>query len=368
MTGGAALSDVVHRRLLVTVQVSLLAVTLTVQFVLAGPVLFERLPITSPRWIESGVYAALAVIGGVAVLRLRRSLSSRLRWFVIAALLASSVTLSASLPLDARVRFGHWSFGLIGWYAVTVLLDDSAVPAVAFLGLHVTILASPVLIHGATMDDLASMTVTAVSVSGFQAGVAWTTVLTRRIADTAASIISRDEELVVSEAVAAAKMHRYQERYAQLQKTTVPVIAGLATGELDPSSPVVRHRCAVESARMRRLLVDDDAGQGLLIHGLTAVIDTVERHGATVELVTSGRPIPLPADVREALLAPIIEVLVDVRERARVSVFWSDHGVRIAIVCPVSPHLQELPRSDLVSCSRVGHGGELFVEVSWQSR
>ncbi|MBB4905104.1 hypothetical protein [Actinophytocola algeriensis] len=360
-------ASVIERRLVAMTTVVLLAVALTVQVGLNGHVLV--VPEAGSR-TELIVYGVLAVLGGVCAVALfvRGRIPGPLRWAGVAVLLCCSLVMSGLLPPHPMPVPNHWSIGLIGWYGLVLLYDLAIGWVVAFLLAHVATLGVSMAANGATAVYVADMGVTFVSVAGFQLGVALSARLLRRIADDAFRTSRAAEELRVREEEAAAEARNHERRYADLSTTTIPLLAGLADGVLDPGAEAVRRRCAVEAARMRRLLIEGDGVADPLVHELGAIIDVAERHGASVQLSVSGTPGELPEDVRRELLAPISEALVTTRSPARVTVLHGPDQVRVSARCaaPELPITQ--PGMGGVSLVEFVTDGQVWLETAWRSR
>jgi hypothetical protein len=357
---------VIERRLVAMTTVVLLAVALTVQVGLNGHVLL--VPEASSR-TELVVYGVLAVLGGVCTVALsvRGRIPGPLRWAGVAVLLGCSVVMSGILPPHPLPVPDHWSIGLIGWYGLVLLYDLAIGWVVAFLLAHVATIGTAMVANGATVVDMADMGVTFVSVAGFQLGVALSARLLRRIADNAFRTSRAEEELRVREEEAAAAARNHERRYADLRATTIPLLAGLADGGLDPRAEAVRRRCAVEAARMRRLLTEGEGTTDPLVHELGAIIDVAERHGASVHLSVRGTPGELPEHVRRELLAPISEVLVTARSPARVTVLHGPDQVRVSARCAVPELPITPPASGGVSFVESVIDGQVWLETSWRS-
>lgn len=360
-------ASVIERRLVAMTTVVLLAVALTVQVGLNGYVLV--VPEASSR-AELSVYGLLAVLGGVCAVALwvRGRIPLTLRWAGVAVLLGCSFVMSGVLPPDPLPSAGHWSIGLIGWYGLVLLYDLAIGWVVAFLVAHVATLGWSAAAHGAAAADVAALGVALVSVAGFQLGVALSARLLRRIADAAFRTSRAEEEQRVRDEEAAAAARNHERRYADLRGTTIPLLAGLADGGLDPRAEEVRRRCAVEAARMRRLFTEGEGAADPLAHELGAIIDVAERHGASVHLSVHGTPGELPSEVRRALLAPISEALVTARSPARVTVLHAPDGVRVSARCaapelPITP-----PGPGGVSLVESVTDGQIWLETSWRSR
>lgn len=352
----------IERRLVVMTTVVLLAVAVTVQVGLNGDVLLA--PEARSR-TELVVYGLLAVLGaGCAVaLYLRGRIPGPVRWVGVVLLLGCSDVLGGPLPP------GHWAIGLIGWYGLVLLYDLEVGWVAAFLLAHAVLTGAPVVAEG-TAGELSDMAVALVSVAGFQLGVALSARLLRTIADGAVRTARAEERLRVREEETAAAARNHERRYADLRHTTIPLLAGLADGELDPRAETVRRRCAVEAARMRRLLNEGgkECAADPLVHELGAIIDVAERHGASVHLSVRGTPVELPEHVRRELLAPISEALVTARSPARVTVLHAPGQVRVSARCaapelPITP-----PARGAVSLVESVADGQVWLETSWRSR
>ncbi|TDV56180.1 hypothetical protein [Actinophytocola oryzae] len=358
----------VERPLLEIARMVLLAVAVCVQFALGGPEFLAQTRLPGFRPIYAAVYAVLALVGVVcAVYRLRRvSPPAVVVGAGVVVLLACSVAMSASLPAEGAPRAEHWSFGLVGWYGIALLFDVALVRLGLFLLVHAAVSVGPVLAVG-SLPDLTRMGVVTISVTGFQFGVAMTANLIRIIARTSARSSAASERLRVREAAAAASLAEHERRYADLRHTTVPLLRGLASGALDPRDPSIRHRCAVDAGRMRRLFSESADVVDRLAHELTAFIDVAERHGVHVHLSVRGTPRTLPDVVRHELLAPIAETLMASRATARVTLLWTNRRVRVSLTCPRPDPPVAGPRTEHVTVteSTTDHG--VWTETSWRS-
>ncbi|MGB3439259.1 MAG: hypothetical protein WBA97_10965 [Actinophytocola sp.] len=354
----------IERRLLAATTVVLLTVALVVQAGLNGHVLFTA---ASSR-TELVVYGVLAVLGGGCAIALyvRGRIPGPVRVAGLAVLACCSVAGSGVLPSQPALPPGHWSIGLIGWYGLVLLYDLAIGWVVAFLLTHVAVTGWPVL---ADLSPTAAydMAVGLVSVGGFQLGVALSARLVRSTAAGAFRTSRAEERLRIREEEAAAAARSHERRYADLRSTTIPLLAGLADGALDPRVETVRRRCAVEAARMRRLLNDGHGATDRLAHELGAIIDVAERHGASVHLTVRGTPGELPEHVRRELLAPISEALVTARSQARVTVLHAPDGVRVSARC-AAPELPITPPAGGVALVESVTDGQVWLETSWRSQ
>ncbi|MGQ0838176.1 hypothetical protein [Actinokineospora sp.] len=364
-SGGAAM---IQHRLVTAVRAALLLVALTVQFGLSAAPPVRTYSRVGGSWSEIAGFAVLALVGvGGAYFVLRqKNIPTPIRWSGVALLLAASAIVSAGLPPEPTVRVEHWCFGLIGWYGLVLLFDLSLAAVAAFLGTHLVLAVGEVVLVGAPGPALASMAISAVSVAGAQLGVGMAAGILRGIA-VSASASARAEERVRTDEAAAEHMHRDREqRYAELLVTTAPLLAGLATGTLDPAAEDTRRRCAVDAARMRRLFAQGDDVSDHLVHELRAGLDVAERHGVSVQLAVRGEPCPLDTAVRRELLDSVSQVLVLATSGARVTVLRCPERVRMSVVTEVAEP-PPAPESRHVRVDRVMSGNVLWMEAVWES-
>ena len=176
----------------------------------------------------------------------------------------------------------------------------------------------------------------------------------------------RDRERQRTADAVAERLHRdRRQRYAGLD--TVPLLAGLAAGVLDPTDEQVRTRCAVEAGRLRRLFAERDEAPDPLLHELRSCVDTAERRGLTVYLGTRGaRPEP-PLRVRRALTEPLLTVLATARSQARITLIGSPATVTVSVVadgdvpCPPAGNGE-------VTVTHLEEDGRHWVEATWHTR
>jgi hypothetical protein len=125
-----------------------------------------------------------------------------------------------------------------------------------------------------------------------------------------AAVAARSEH-AARERAATAEMIRAARHagWLALQETAVPLVAALAAGTADPDEAQVRNSCAVQAARLRRLLAEGDEVPGSLVHELHASADVAERRGIAVEIATAG-PLPhVPGPARRVITDAAIAIL-----------------------------------------------------------
>ncbi|WP_143591775.1 hypothetical protein [Thermoactinospora rubra] len=204
-----------------------------------------------------------------------------------------------------------------------------------------------------------------------QLGVAFATHALRNVARTAARAAMDREQLRTREAVSE-ELHRDRRvRYASLADAVVPLLQGLATGAYDPADQSVRQACAVQAARIRRLLAESDDVPDRLLHELRAGIEIAERRGVAVSLAVRGNRVALPPAVRRALIEPVLAVLATAATTARATVVGSPTSVKVGVVADSPERSREEllnpEHSDQVNVTLTMQKGRVWVEATWSS-
>ena len=332
-----------------------------------------------PLWPQIAAFVLLilvAAVGAYFVLVRGSTLPPAIRWAGVGLVVLAS--LAASVPLADGARLWppvHWSFGLVGWYALFLLSDFRLAVFAGFLGVHLTLTATGMAVAGPPgVGVLATVGITAVLVCGFQYSVGMVAGLLCRIADSATRAADEHERLRTRAAISENMRHDERRRSLALADTTVPLLAELADGSLDPHDPDTRGRCALEAARMRRLFAEYDDVPDRLVHELRAAIDIAERNGVTVQLAVRGQAFELPRDVRRALLDPVSAVLASAESTARATVVRTQGMVRVSAVGDTCGSALELAAAPATSETAWGHfqissvtaGCRLWTETIWR--
>ena len=88
-----------------------------------------------------------------------------------------------------------------------------------------------------------------------------------------------------------------------------PVGGRVGRGTADPGDAQVRIRCAVQAARLRRLLAEGDEVPGSLVHELYASADMAERRGVAGQIETAGALPQVPGPARRVITDAAIAIL-----------------------------------------------------------
>ncbi|WP_231648519.1 hypothetical protein [Saccharothrix sp. NRRL B-16348] len=319
-----------ERHVFASLRLILLCTTAVVQpSISAGP-FFAGVHDPSAR-IAFAVPALVTLLCAVWVVR-RKPLPLPVAAGGAVAVLVASAVAAEALPSHEHFGPADWSYGLVGWHLLLLLLDR--VPALltaqaALLVLNVT----HWLLDG-TPDraEVGNAGVVTFSVTSLQLGVVVMSRVLLRSARQAAGIAAERERAATRAALARQWEQDLRAGFAGQLGATLPLLAGLADGVLDPRADETRRRCALAATQLRRLFAENDDVPDPLVHEVAACVHVAERRGVSVSLAVSGAPVPVPTDVRRQLTAPLVEALSAARERARVSLLRTEGEVRVAVV------------------------------------
>ncbi|MFD9962558.1 hypothetical protein [Amycolatopsis sp. NPDC058986] len=359
----------IQERLLTGGRIGALTVAVTVQFVLCLPQLLasrDRFLALWPEVVAFGMLTAVAA-GAVWFLVRGKEMSLVFRWTGAGVVLLASVLASAVVPPGEYLGPPHWIFGIVGWYGLVLLFDLPAPALVGFLVAHQLLTFAELVVVGPPDHlTLAPMAITAVSVGGFQLAVGLAAQVLRRAAAAAGDAAAEEERIRTQDQIAEHLHRDHHARYTTLLSTTIPLLAGLAHGSLDPADEDVRRRCAIEAARMRRLFAESDEVSDRLVHELLACVDVAERNGVLVQFAVRGEPRRLPREVRRELLDPVAAALASAVSSARTTVTRTRDRVRVSVVsdAPRPPQAGREPRH--VEVNTVFDEARLWVEAIWR--
>lgn len=368
----SAWQELTGARFLRALRVATLAITLAVLLLLILP-WFPAHAAGYPSYeAQLGAFAVLVAVTVIAGAFLVRSWPlARWRWPLVGLVLLVAVVAMVGTP---PARLGGdlgWTIRCVGWVVLLLLLDDSVMAVGVVLAAHLLLVLGYLVASGqgrpAVLAELAMANVLPLV---FQLAVATAAHMLRRTSVTAALVADEEEEVRTAEAVAE-QLHRDRsDRYAQARISAVPLLDGLASGQLDPDDEQVRTRCAIEAARMRRLFAENDDVHDPLVHELHSCLDWAERRGLAVHLVVRGRCPPLEKEVRRALTEPVIAVLATARSRsrARVTVEASERSVAVNVLADAESPAVPVPDAAGVAVSPMEHNGRVWVESRWDLR
>ncbi len=188
-----------------------------------------------------------------------------------------------------------------------------------------------------------------------------------------ASLASRSQ---AERAAAAAIQQERQSRLAVLEREALPLLDGIASGALDPTSAGVRERCARHAAVLRLSLTDGARGAGQLM----AALDQALRAAAADELPVAvqvigdpGTPQPLVARAALATVSAVISVVPPCQAMLTVLAPGDDVELFLTFSAPLrrvpdlTPYGRDVPAAArwraAVSTTETGGG---YLEVSWR--
>ncbi len=309
-----------------------------------------------------GLFAVTVV---VAVATWRDKPLGRLRWVLLAFVFALSILGAVSVKPEYLLGPAHWSEGDAGWQVVLLMMDSRVVVFASVLVAQYLMTFGVAVVAGQAALSVVGVVNATWAVLTYQLAIAMIASVLRGLAVRSAKVARDEEQLRTAEAVARQLHEDRKQRYAGLAETTVPLLQGLASGELDPAEETVRRSCAVEAARMRRLFAEGSTVSDPLLHELRACIETAERLGVPVSFAERGTRPTLPAQIRRRLTEPTIAALATARGKARVTVTGTDETVTVSVLAACEP-FTSTSDTDHVSISAMQSGDRWWIQATWQ--
>lgn len=307
----------------------------------------------------------LAVTVVVAVATWRDKPLGRSRWVLLAFVFALSVLGAVSVKPEFLLGPAHWSEGDAGWQVVLLMMDSRVAVFASVLVAQYLMTFGVAVVAGQAALSVVGVVNATWAVLTYQLAIAMIAAVLRGLAVRSAKVARDEEQLRTAEAVARQLHEDRKQRYAGLAETTVPLLQGLASGELDPAEESVRRSCAVEAARMRRLFAEGSTVSDPLLHELRACIETAERLGVPVSFAERGTRPTLPAQIRRRLTEPTIAALATARGKARVTVTGTDETVTVSVLAACEP-FTSTSDTDGVSISAMQSGDRWWIQATWQ--
>ena len=309
---------------------------------------------------------ALAIAAG-SILVLRGAPGWRLAWALALVALAASTAAAAASPAGQMLA-ANWAWGSAGWTGVLVLLRRRFAELAWFLAAEALAILAVQVRDGLHRTDLAGFLALLAWSTGAQVAVAAGVRALKVAADQAAAAARSEdaarERAATAEIIGAAR----HARWLALQESAVPLVAELAAGTADPGDAQVRSRCAVQAARLRRLLAEGDEVPGSLVHELYASADVAERRGVAVDIETAGLLPEVPAPARRVITDVAISILTAARSQTRITLATVAAGIAVSFVADTGAVVSLPPAGEGVAIQQQQDDGMLWAEVRWTSR
>jgi hypothetical protein len=331
------------------------------------------LPATITNWssyqvraLAGGAWLAYLAIGVAgAVLLLRGQRPDWWAWPLAVGALGVAGLLVVASPAE-MLSPANWAWGSIGWLAVILFWRHRLVHLVMFLAADAGLMLVCLGVTGAwDRVHLARAVMVLFGAAVLQVGYSVTAHSLSTVAARAVESAAARRKAIARQAAADAVHADRVERYDALRRSTATLLAELADGA-DPTDPVVQQRCAVEAARLRRLLAETDEVPDPLLHELRASADMAARNGVAVSLATVGDVPELPLEIRRGLCDAPLQALTAARNAARVTVVAGSDDVVVSVVADapgtVSGHYPQ------VRLSQLREEDLLWVETRWPAR
>ncbi|MFL6128947.1 MAG: sensor histidine kinase [Mycobacteriales bacterium] len=322
--------------------------------------------------VEVLAWLTLGAAGAAGAVRLLRRRTDRAgAWSLAAVALVASAAGTAAVPGPAVFGGANWTWGAAGWFGALILLRRPPAELVGFV-LANSAVTLAVLAHDGALDRVGVARFATVLYG--TAALQLTVLLAARALDATAR-----RAAAVAEAEAEVRRHREiadelhtgrRDRYRSVHRSVAPLLSGLAGGELDPADREVRHRCAVEASRLRRLFAETDDVADPLLHELRACSYIADQRGVLVDLQVLGRLPGLDRTVRRVLTEAPLLALAGAERYARVTVVGRSDEVAVSVLvddCGPGGAAGPVPVPDpAVTVTVLGAAGRRWVEARWR--
>jgi hypothetical protein len=316
---------------------------------------------------ELAAWLALAAIGVAGGVRLWRQRTGRTgAWVLAGAALAAGAVGTAVVPGPALFSSAAWAWGAVGWFGVLLLLRRPVRELLVFLAANSAV-AVAVLARDGELDriGLARAATVVYGTGALQ--------LTLFLAAGAVAATARSAGAMAAAAAGAARRRQIADRlhadrrrrYGMVRRSVTPLLAGLADGTLDPADRGVRHACAVEASRLRRLFAETDDVAEPLLHELRACSYIADQRGVVVDLQTTGRLPDLDRDARRVLTEAPLLALAGAERHARITVLARSDEVAVSVLVDGTGPPAGSAGDPEVTVTALD-GGERWVEARWR--
>ncbi|MBP2325417.1 signal transduction histidine kinase [Kibdelosporangium banguiense] len=285
------------------------------------------------------------------------------RWPLVVVLFVVAILATQTVLPEYRLGVPHWSEGDAAWSLAALMITESLFVYAGLIIAQYALTFVQVAIGGSSAATFVGVVNATLNSLGYLLAVGMIAMVLRGIAVSAAKIARDEEDLRTSEAVANQLHNDRRDRYAVVADTTAPLLAGLASGDLDPGDEDVRRRCSLDAAKMRRLFAEGASDP--LLHELRGCIELAERNGVSVRFAERGQRPTVPKEARRVLTEPAVAMLATAVSVARVTVVGTGDSVTVSVVSDSPADSVPEIGHDGITASTVRSGGQLWVEVTW---
>lgn len=323
--------------------------------------------------LVAAIWLLLTIVGVIAAADLlqgrRRSATSAFTG--VAGLLAAVAAQVATSPGPQTFTMANWAWANFPWFAMLLLWRWPLSWLFAAMGANVlTTLVAMGLTRDLDRVTLARYATVVLGAGAIQLGVAWGGRVLESRARQATHEASERAEIMTAQAAAETVHHDRQRRYRETGQVAQHLLAGLASGQLDPTDPTTQRQCAVGASRLRRLIVEHDDVPSRLVHELRACADVAERRGVAVSLETVGNLPSLPIQVRRAMTEAPMHVLAAAHSHARITMVWSEADREAEVSVVADTDLEPAPTAPIegVETLTAREGDTLWLRTRWRDQ
>lgn len=284
--------------------------------------------------------AGVALAGAVAAVSGIRQGLWRYRPLAIVALLLVTVVQPMLLPQNELGSQHYWAQAAIGWCLLPLLLEFS-VPVGSVLLVLAWLLGSAVELLGApSTAHWVNVGLGTASILGVQLFALAFSALMRDAAADAQAETDAQQRLERRQRVARALRAEYQNRYAALMQSVIPLLDELSRG--NTADPDLQRRARAQSRQLRVLFDQAATFDHVLMQQLRPLTDDATARGIDTAVDVIGDLPPLTdADIAR-LLDPLARLLLAATTTAKVVVHTEPDEITASIVCDYVTDLERL--------------------------
>lgn len=334
----------------------------------AGLLLLSHFSLYASPGVEVAAWTVQAgVIAVGAVLLLQGRLGRYTAWGMVGVDVAAGIAAVAACPADGMLS-ANWAWGATVWVGVLLLLHRPLRELVVLMAIAAVItFCALAAVHGLNRRSASGYISTLYASASIQLAVVIAARALRGAARRAADAAQTAARTATRRSIAEAVHADRQARYRAVRERNEPLLEGLADGSLHADDPEIRQRCAVQAARLRRMLAESDDVPNRLLHELHACADIADRRGVAVDWATAGAVPQIPDAARRELTEAAIAVLATSPARARITVISDQAAVAVSVFCdsPADPP-PTIPGGQVAITSQ-RDDGRLWMEARWQA-
>ncbi len=228
----------------------------------------------------------------------------------------------------------NWALGDVGWFIAILAVYRPVWETGVALALVAVANVGVAAARSATLCAVARMIGVLVAVDILQISAITMFRILNRNVDTGAAAIERLNQLEAERATRSALAQDRSAQYGRLNQHLLPLLRGLAAGELDPDDSAIQQHCEVAAGIVRTLITHDDGtATPASLDAVATLSEVAQRCGVTLDLHVDPNVEHLPDSVRDRLLSILAAALAAARPGEASVTLLGSESTATATVC-----------------------------------